>query len=80
MARFLFEKSNIPEVNIDGYHTEYLPSLLNQLYEDFILDKKLTNEPLELFKDDNSEIINFINQSVYKSTTFIVDKCISESC
>lgn len=57
----------IPEIDIDGYNNNYLPSLLNLLNEDFITDENLMNERLELFQNDNSEIIEYIHRSVNKS-------------
>jgi hypothetical protein len=61
----------IPTVNIEGYDTSYLPALLDCMQKDFSIDEDLMNEPLELFQNDNSEIIEYIHSSVDKAVSFI---------
>jgi len=57
----------LPAVNIEGYNSEYLPALLDLLRKDFTIDEVLMNEVLELFNNNNFEIIDYINRSVDES-------------
>lgn len=61
----------LPTVNIDGYNNEYLPALLDLLRKDFTIDEDLMNETLELFNNNNFEIIDYINRSVDESMVFL---------
>jgi hypothetical protein len=61
----------VPCVEIDGYNSDFHPTLLQHLRRDFIPDEALMNEPLELFKNDNSEITTYIRQSVNDSLEFL---------
>jgi hypothetical protein len=61
----------IPNVYIDGYNVDFLPPLLDLLSSDFSINEDLMNEQLELFKNDNSEIIDYINRSVSQSINFL---------
>ncbi|MBP1967761.1 hypothetical protein [Paenibacillus aceris] len=61
----------LPTVNIDGYNSEYLPALLDLLRKDFTIDEVLINEALELFNNNNFEIIDYINRSVDESMVFL---------
>ncbi|BFT70083.1 zinc dependent phospholipase C family protein [Paenibacillus sp. P36] len=61
----------LPTVNIDGYNSQYLPALLNLLRKDFTIDEVLMNEALELFNNNNFEIIDYINKSVDESMVFL---------
>jgi hypothetical protein len=61
----------IPTVNIEGYNTSYLPALLDCMQKDFSMDEDLMNEPLELFNNDNNEIIEYIHSSVDKAVSFL---------
>lgn len=67
----------IPDVKIDGYKNEFLPTLVDLLREDFITDEDLINEPLELFINDNNEIITYIDSSVSRSINFLINQVIS---
>ncbi|WP_430787266.1 hypothetical protein VBD025_16000 [Virgibacillus flavescens] len=66
-----FHHHVIPDVKIDGYKEEFLPTLVDLLRKDFITDEDLINEPLELFENDNSEIIDYIDSAVSQSINFI---------
>lgn len=68
-----FHQHTIPNVNIEGYNTEFLPTLLRLLSNDFLINEELMSEHLELFINDNSEIIEYIDKSVSKSLNFISD-------
>lgn len=61
----------LPSINIFGYNADCLPALLEELRKDFQMDEALMHEPLELFKDDNSEINEYINKSVLHSLEFL---------
>lgn len=61
----------LPSINIHGYNADFLPALLEELRKDFQIDEALMHEPLELFKDDNSEINDYINKSVLHSLEFL---------
>lgn len=60
-----------PNVYIDGYNVEFLPTLLDLLSRDFLNNEYLMSEQLELFENDNSEIIDYINRSVIQSINFL---------
>ena len=57
----------LPSINIQGYNAEFIPALLDEMRKDFQIDEILMSETLELFKDDNSEITDYINKSVEQS-------------
>lgn len=61
----------LPPINIQDYNADYLPVLLDALRKDFQLNEALMTEPLELFKDDHSEITDYINKSVEQSLEFL---------
>lgn len=67
----LNEHSLPSSVNIQGYNADFIPALLDELRKDFHMDEGLMHEPLELFKDDNSEITDYINKSVKQSLEFL---------
>jgi hypothetical protein len=60
-----------PSININGYNADLIPALLDELRKDFQIDEVLMSEPLELFKDDNSEITDYINKSGEQSLEFL---------
>jgi len=59
----------IAEINLELY----LPSLLDWIQKDFLYDEKDAKEPLELFDDDNNQIIDYIDKSVNKCMEFITE-------
>ncbi|MCR8632739.1 zinc dependent phospholipase C family protein [Paenibacillus radicis (ex Xue et al. 2023)] len=61
----------LPTVNIDGFNSDYLPALLDGMRKDFSIDEVLMNETLELFNNNNCEIIDYINRSVDESMAFL---------
>ncbi|MFC3771637.1 zinc dependent phospholipase C family protein [Paenibacillus sp. GCM10012303] len=61
----------LSSINIHGYNADFLPALLEELRKDFQIDEVLMHEPLELFKDDNSQINDYINKSVIQSLEFL---------
>ncbi|GIP37947.1 hypothetical protein J31TS4_12270 [Paenibacillus sp. J31TS4] len=64
----------LPEVNLEGYDADYLPALLTCLQQDFVMDEELMNEELELFRNDNSEIAEYIDRSTEKCLLFLSSK------
>lgn len=58
------EPLTIPAFEIDGYAKNHLPTLIAELEADFQHDITLSREPLEVYADDDSEIIQYIEQSV----------------
>jgi hypothetical protein len=71
------QEHGIPEVQIDGYNNDFLPTLLELLCNDFVDNKHLMSEPLELFDNDNSEIFGYIDRSVSKSINFLTSVQVS---
>lgn len=61
----------IPDITIQNYDVNQLPVLVDLLYRDFLVGDQSKQEPLQLFKDDNSEIIGYINDSVERCLNFI---------
>ncbi|MFC5650672.1 zinc dependent phospholipase C family protein [Paenibacillus solisilvae] len=60
------------EITINEVHfNSYLPALLEWLQKDFSFDEEVASQTLELFQDDNTQIIEFIDSSVQKSLAFI---------
>lgn len=59
------------KINIEQYDVNFLPSLVGLLVKDFEIDESHMNEPLELFENDNREIIDYINKSVFESINFL---------
>lgn len=57
----------LPSINIQGYKADFIPALLDEMRKDFQIDEVLMSETLELFKDDSSEITDYINKSVEQS-------------
>lgn len=67
----MFHHHVLLSINIKGYNADFIPILLDQLRKDFQIDEVLMSEPLELFKDDNSEITDYINKSVEQNLEFL---------
>lgn len=61
----------IPTINIEGYNTSYLPALLECMQKDFSMNEDLMNEPLELFHNDNTEIIEYIHSSADRAASYL---------
>ncbi|WP_054958516.1 zinc dependent phospholipase C family protein [Paenibacillus dakarensis] len=61
----------LPSINIQGYNADFIPALLDEMRKDFQIDEGLMNETLELFKDDKSEITDYINKSVEQCLEFV---------
>lgn len=56
----------IGEINVDS-----LPDLYDWIHKDFSYEEHVAREQLELFNDDNSQIIDYIDNSVKRSIHFI---------
>lgn len=56
----------IDEINIDS-----LPDLFDWMRKDFSYEKELADQPLELFRNDDSQIVEYIDKSVEQSLQFI---------
>lgn len=57
-------KHVVPIISISNYNADFLPALINLLGNDFLNNEETKKEPLALFRNDNSEIHDFINNSV----------------
>lgn len=66
-----FHQHSIPNIHIEGYNANFLPALLNLLEYDFMNNKQLMNETLDLFSNDNSEIFGFIDKAAGKCISFL---------
>jgi hypothetical protein len=58
----------LEEINVESLH-----DLLEWMKKDFYYDETVMNESLELFNNNNSQIIDYIETSVSKSLQFISD-------
>lgn len=67
----IMRQHSIPDITIQNYDIIHLPVLIDLLYKDFLIDDPENQEPLKLFKDDNNEIINYINNSIEKCLEFL---------
>ncbi|HWO77408.1 MAG TPA: zinc dependent phospholipase C family protein [Bacillus sp. (in: firmicutes)] len=68
-----FLQHTIPNIDIEGYDTRFIPVLLQLISNDFVMNEELMNEQLELFNNDNSEIIEYIDKSVNESLDFVTN-------
>lgn len=61
----------IPDVQISGYDVKFLPLLLDLMRQDFEMDETLMSEPLELFQNDQRDIVQFIDEAVKTNIEFL---------
>ena len=62
---------SLPSIGIDEINVEYMPELIEWIRRDFAFEADTAKEQLELFDNDNSQIIEYIEKSVDKSVEFI---------
>jgi hypothetical protein len=68
MEHLISADLEMEEINFNS-----LPVLLDWMSKDFSYEQKVANEPLELFRNDNSQIVDYIDKSVKQSLQFIKD-------
>ncbi|GGD62320.1 zinc dependent phospholipase C family protein [Paenibacillus nasutitermitis] len=61
------------ELEIEEINFNSLPVLLDWMNKDFSYEQKVAKEPLELFRNDNSQIVDYIDKSVKQSLQFMKD-------